>query len=1164
MTLDVRGKTVVLTGTFAKLKRAAAEAQLVELGAKIGSGVNKTTHVLFAGEKAGSKIDAAGRLGITVLGETELMAVLAGGASAGGASAGKPGSKAKQASKAGASAAPVAAGFELAGLDAGQAGELLAAAIEGLAWALFDAERDLFGLRELLYAHEKVHGVTAAHRAATARVRPQALLRHAHGHDVEVEWTDLSPDGRYLATGSWVGEDYHRGGVLQIWDVRAGRCVNMLRIGGGVGWPDETGCIQWRPDGRRVGLAYDTNGVGSFDPFGKTGEPDSCAYVTDGWDHPPAWTWAPNSRDVYIACWGPNLALGAIVPLIGRRPQPRWCASVKRGDSASEPRLGPLGGAKWALPERIVGSSDGRLVAIDPATGDIVWEQAAAPPISFSPDGEEFAMHPAGIVYYATRTGLPTGKLPMHVGAESLVWSRDGQRLAAVVQPGNRWGAEPGVFIYDRGDYRYSPDAPAPGEGEQYSVAWRPDGRKLAVTVGQRLQIWALGEAPTLGLDIVSPAATGVAYGEGVLVAWSSFGLGFYREDDGAAIGVFKPAIEASGESPLADEDGEPAGAGFGPGFPLDATRVAAALPEGLVIGPDQTSASVAEVDRLIAWVIDRRWAWPWRWGEAKIWPDAASACADPAAPASLKKRFGKRSKAPVRAAKVEWPPEGGSLDDIAELLKAGIAGIGDGYHSNDYRRNYAARTMALGMFERAAAALDGEAGWSAWSDPWFSAYAHGETVLTALTGRIAGSPALTREQTAQLKGWLVAGEALLKKKEAKLRAACRPLAVIGASWIALGEAARGEKLLATAIATIDPEDNTTEHRRVVAQALAAVGRVREAIDHLASGTEKPSWTETPIAFAAIARRASAAELEHLFVRMKKVDAHEEHVLLDRGLARLIELKAWDAAVAWIEGFDRLATGEATQRLVTAMAAAGEVARAEAALAARLKPTQRECGQMLLVLARFAPALARARLGPIVAGVPKLLVKVERPGPLLGALAGAAARVGELAMAERVEALARDVSERFAVRLGVLAELAPDDPAWPRWFSRARAELPREEHAGVRLAALAYRGGQLEAREELIDLAIAAARAAGSADLTLEEVAGRLAREGDLAGGHRAWLAISKGRRPSRNRPLLDVCAAQERWAALLDLLRQMPMDLNGAPKRASQVLLKAGGGEGW
>ncbi|NUQ73108.1 MAG: hypothetical protein HUU21_06100, partial [Polyangiaceae bacterium] len=63
-THDLVGKTVVLTGKFSDLDRAEAEAALARLGATIGASVTKATHVLFAGERAGSKIDKARALGI--------------------------------------------------------------------------------------------------------------------------------------------------------------------------------------------------------------------------------------------------------------------------------------------------------------------------------------------------------------------------------------------------------------------------------------------------------------------------------------------------------------------------------------------------------------------------------------------------------------------------------------------------------------------------------------------------------------------------------------------------------------------------------------------------------------------------------------------------------------------------------------------------------------------------------------------------------------------------------------------------------------------------------------------------------------------------------------------------------------------------------------------
>lgn len=1151
MAIEVRGKTVVLTGTFSKLKRAEAEKQLAALGAKIGSSVGKTTHILFAGEKAGSKIDAAGRLGIMVLGEDELMAVLAGEDAAA-----KP-----------AAATTVVSKF--AGLDAEAAGPALAKAIEALPWDSFEADRDLPPLREALYAHEAAHGITAAHRAATARVQELATLGHAHGHDVVPEWSALSADGRFLATGSWVGADYERGGVLQIWDVRAGRCVNILRIHGGVGWPDYGDCVQWRPDGKRVGLAFDTNGVGSFDPFAASGQPDSCAYVTDGWSRPPSWAWSSNSRDVYIACWGPNLALGAIVPLTGRSPKPRWCESAGLSDPSdpnSEPRLQPMKGVDWSHPDRIIGYSGwSQLFALDSRTGKLLWEQKAHSPVSFSPDGSEFAMHPAGIVYYDASTGQPNGKLPMHVGAASLLYSRDGSRLAAIVAPGNPYGAEPGIFIYDGGNYRYSPDAPAlataedEDEDEQgsYDFAWRPDGKAAAISVNGRLQLWDLGETPTLRLDIAEPSG-GVSYGDGVLVSHTSKGLAFLRERDGAEIGRFLPAVEADGESPLmfGDEDyGE--SWDWNPAFPLDSERVAAALPEGVVIGPPEASATVEEVDAKIAWIVGRKWAWPWRWGEAKVWPDAASAATDKAAPAGFKRKFAakKGKAAPVRAAKSKELPPGGTLDDVAALVEKGVQGIGESYHGNDYRRKLAERAMVLGMFERAAAAVDSADGWWTWEDPWFAASTRGEVVVAALAWRTVGPP-LTDVQTGTLRRWLGEAEKLLKKKEAKQRSLAPPQAMIGAGWVLLGERERGEALLETAVAGADPENNASENRRPIAEALTAVGRIREAIDVLADGKEEPSWTETPRAFSTICPRASVAELKHLLKKMKARGAASEFSLLDRGLARLIALKAWDEAEAWIAASEGLSTTAAQSRLVTAMAAAGESARAEKALAAELAPKHPSCATHLLALARVAPEQARPHFEKIVKAAAKLHKAGE--GEFLRDLAGVAATLDRLEVAEKLEKLATDAGERFEARVGVLTALDPKHGEWQQWFTRAREELPKRRHTVQQLAGLAFRGGLTDVAKTLLDQAIEQARAESYPDVVLEEVSKVMSEFGDQAGAHRAFMAISKGMRSYRNGALLDAYEARGQYAAAVEILRQMPQGLNGAPQRGLQMLLKA------
>jgi len=73
------GKRIVLTGSFSAVNRSDAERRLRELGAKPSGSVSKQTDLVIAGEKAGSKLEKAQQLGITVAGEDELLAWLSDG-----------------------------------------------------------------------------------------------------------------------------------------------------------------------------------------------------------------------------------------------------------------------------------------------------------------------------------------------------------------------------------------------------------------------------------------------------------------------------------------------------------------------------------------------------------------------------------------------------------------------------------------------------------------------------------------------------------------------------------------------------------------------------------------------------------------------------------------------------------------------------------------------------------------------------------------------------------------------------------------------------------------------------------------------------------------------------------------------------------------------------
>jgi DNA ligase (NAD+) len=72
------GLTFVITGTLPTLKREEAKALIQLHGGKVAGSVSKKTDYLLAGEAAGSKLDKAGELGVPVLDEAGLLAMIGG------------------------------------------------------------------------------------------------------------------------------------------------------------------------------------------------------------------------------------------------------------------------------------------------------------------------------------------------------------------------------------------------------------------------------------------------------------------------------------------------------------------------------------------------------------------------------------------------------------------------------------------------------------------------------------------------------------------------------------------------------------------------------------------------------------------------------------------------------------------------------------------------------------------------------------------------------------------------------------------------------------------------------------------------------------------------------------------------------------------------------
>lgn len=74
----VSGKTFVLTGTLPNMGREEAKALLLAQGAKVASSVSKKTDYVVAGAEAGSKLEKAQALGVTIIDEAQMLELLKG------------------------------------------------------------------------------------------------------------------------------------------------------------------------------------------------------------------------------------------------------------------------------------------------------------------------------------------------------------------------------------------------------------------------------------------------------------------------------------------------------------------------------------------------------------------------------------------------------------------------------------------------------------------------------------------------------------------------------------------------------------------------------------------------------------------------------------------------------------------------------------------------------------------------------------------------------------------------------------------------------------------------------------------------------------------------------------------------------------------------------
>ncbi len=1014
--IDVRGKNVALTGKF-QLSRKEAMAKLEALGASCKTSVSSKTDLLFAGEKAGSKLSKARELGIPIYGEQELQEVLAGGGAAEGAE------------------------FE---------------------W-------------------------TPQRLLASGRAR----IRSNTPHSTPLDAYALSPDGRYLATGTWCGDDYEAGGNLALWELATGRVVNVLeKIRGGVGWPDEPRCVQWQRDGARIGFTMHTNAFAYANPFDPRARPKPAEDLTDGWDRPPAWCFSPNGREVFLSCWGiwipqrkvPGLRMPAALNKMARIVKDEYAGSVGA--------LDPFRECRWTDDDVVVGYNTHECYAIgyDPGS-NLLWHRPLAGK-ALSPCGRWLVAQGEEPLLVDTATG-EAQTLPEPT-AKAYVFAQDGRRLASL-------GAQ--VRIYEGSELVATiPSAVATGyvsgAADLVGFAFSPDGSKAALlTQDGRLEIWQIDGAPQKLTELSDGPWQGVFYGaDDIVVAASTERLTFL--DSSGAVRADRELFAFPPEDSLAEE------------FPRKLQAFPVGEQWGYVVA-GQVVVSPSDPSEAIHLVVDGRTTHPLTWAEVPVYTSWEQAVKE--APkvlgSTLVKRFSKSKKrAPRKRKSVFLADNAHSLADLEEAIRARVLAGRDPSWMLDRLGELAVQAVVRGEIDRAESYLE-----HMWNDWNHCAIAHATAYLARYGAREAALP------------WIEKLEGTIVPKDSNFEARL---------WLA---AARG-RLESRAVDL--PEDRSLDSRRAsIAAAYAMAGHFDKALEELRPvidfcGSMTLDW-KTLGEFIDIAVEAGAFETIDALIRFAKSGKDLSSAGMDEGLAKLfIERGMPERAWGW------LPLGGWSPRVEERIVDAVERARGAEAVAtmvqerldaARKAGDRAEEACLMVWVARRNPEPYREAFMAFAS-----TYELEPNDKMLWALCQVLPLLGE------TERLTRLPMPRIGDWVVLAEALGPDDPTLA---IAAEEVLDRGDwwHWRRLLRALRRHG---EATQSLYERAVEtlADRAGRNRD-ELEVVVKVLGKAGDLPRADELRMRIPKSQRALATEELCISAMAQGHYSGAIALMDEVPVE---------------------
>ena len=302
--------------------------------------------------------------------------------------------------------------------------------------------------------------------SATPTLLPGTTLLTYRGHLYYIWSVAWSPDGKYIASGSWDQ-------TVQVWDATGGKTIFIYH--GHAGGQAGVFTVAWSPDGKRIA----------------SGSGDHTVQVWDAFTGGNVLTYKGHSDSIHKLAWAPDGK--RIVSGSFDHTAQVWDASTGNHLLTYRGHSGVVYWVAWSPDGKRIASAAETVRVWVASTGSNVLiyrgHPKGADAVAWSPNGKRIASASGDgtVQVWDASTGGNVLTYPDHLATvHSVAWSPDGRRIASAsfdhtVQV---WDAATGrnVLIY-RGH-------PA----SVFEAAWSPDGKRIASgSLDNTVQVWSAG-----------------------------------------------------------------------------------------------------------------------------------------------------------------------------------------------------------------------------------------------------------------------------------------------------------------------------------------------------------------------------------------------------------------------------------------------------------------------------------------------------------------------------------------------------------------------------------------------------------------------------------------------------------------------------------------------